>query len=184
MNIENILAEKRPTILEKWLDLILATYPADAARFFKEQKNQFANPVGSTIAEEVKNLFDEVVQGTNPDQVSQFLENIVRIRAIQDFTPSQALRFLFSLKSVIRAELAPDVRKYQLFDELLTIESRIDELALLSFDIFLKCREKIYEIRTTDLRNKTYLLLKRAKLVHEIQEDESDGKDGGCCSPR
>jgi hypothetical protein len=37
-----------------------------------------------------------------PDTVSTFLDGIVRIRAVQNFAPSEAVAFIFHLKKVIR----------------------------------------------------------------------------------
>ena len=43
--------------------------------------------------------------------------------------------------------------------ELLELESRIDELALLSFNIFMKYREKIYDLKANELKKQTFRLL-------------------------
>jgi hypothetical protein len=39
-------------------------------------------------------------------------------------------------------------------EELSALETRIDRLALLAFDCYMKCREKIYEIRLGELRRR------------------------------
>jgi hypothetical protein len=57
---------------------------------------------------------------------------------------------------------------------LLLFESKIDDLALLSFDIYMKCREKIYELKSNEVRNMTFRLLQRANLICEIQDQEQD----------
>lgn len=177
MDIKALLLEKKPRILKKWFDLILETYPPDTTSFLKRQKNRFDNPVGYTISEGIEGLFEEFLQGTDSDRVSPFLDNIIRIKAIQDFTPSQAISFIFLLKKVIREELANEIREHQMFEELLTLESKIDELTNISFDIYMKCREKIYDLKANELRNMTFRLLERANLITEIQEQEPDLKD-------
>jgi len=53
--------------------------------------------------------------------------------------------------------------------ELKEIELRIDSLALLAFDLFMACREKIYELKANEARNMTYRLLQKAKLVCEVE---------------
>jgi hypothetical protein len=166
------LLEKKSEILKQWFDLILETYPADTAHFLKRQKNRFDNPVGSTISEGIEGLFEELLQLIESDRVSLFLENIIRIRAIQDFTPSQALGFIFLLKKVIREELANEIREHQMFEELLTLESKIDDLANISFDIYVKYREKIYKMRAHELRNRTSRILKRTKMFKDIEAEE------------
>ena len=170
MNLETILTQKGPTILSKWLELILETYPADAQRFLKKQKNRFANPVGTTIKSEAENIYQELLRGMDPERLSLFLDGIIRIRAIQDFTPSQAISFVFLLKNIIREEVGKEVREQQLLDEMMIFESRFDEAALLAFDIYMKCREKVYEIRATEAKNQVSRLLLKAGLTCEIPD--------------
>ena len=168
MNLETILTQKGPTILSKWLELILETYPADAQRFLKKQKNRFANPVGTTIKSEAENIYQELLRGMDPERLSLFLDGMIRIRAIQDFTPSQAISFIFLLKNIIREEVGKEVREQQLLDKLMIFESRFDEVALLAFDVYMKCREKIYEIRANETKNQVSRLLLKAGLTCEI----------------
>ena len=152
MFLEQLLSQKRAAILERWLGLILETYPADSSRFFQQEKDRFINPVGYTISREIEVLYDELLQGMNPDKLYASLDNIIRIRAVQDFSPSQAIAFVFLLKKAVRETLASELRDNQFFEELLKFESRIDELALLAVDIYTKCREKIYEIRVNEVK--------------------------------
>lgn len=175
--LESLLLQKKSAILEKWLDLILEVYPSETQRFLKKQKDRFANPVGYTIFQGMEALYHALIHGIDYDKVSPFLDRIVRIRAVQDFSPSQAIAFIFILKKVIREELGTEIRENQLFDELLILETQIDKLALLSFEIYMKCREKIYEIRVNEVKNSVYMLLKRANLICEIPEQEPDVKD-------
>lgn len=174
MTLEGLLRERQSAIVKRWFEAILETYPADTAKFLKTQKNQFANPVGSTISREIEQLFHELLQGIDPEKVSPFLDRVIRIRAVQDFTPAQAVSFVYFLKKVIREELASEIERGQLFEELSVFESRIDHLALLSFDIYMRCREKLYELKANDAINGTYLLLKRAKLITETSGPELD----------
>ena len=79
---------------------------------------------------------------------------MIRVRALQNFTPSQALAFIFLLKNVIREELAPELKDGQFSQELREVESRIDGMALLGFDAYTQRREKLYEIRVTEVRKR------------------------------
>ncbi len=173
MKLKALLNEKRSTILKRWFDLVLDTYPAETSLLLKNKKDRFANPVGSIIFEGIENIFDEILQGINPERVSPFLDNIIRVRAVQDFLPSQATSFIFLLKDVIRQELSKEIRHDGIAEELFELESQIDNLAKLSFDIYMNCREKIYELKAMELNNQTYSLLKRAKLIIDLEEQES-----------
>ena len=53
-------------------------------------------------------------------------------------------------------------------------ENRIDDIALLAFDIYSQCRQKIYEIRVNEVKNQLGSLLKRANLTFEIPEQEPE----------
>jgi len=58
--------------------------------------------------------------------------------------------------------------------ELQAFENRIDNIALLAFDIRSQCRQKIYEIRVNEVKNQLSRLLKRANLTSEIPEQETE----------
>jgi hypothetical protein len=178
MNLTTLLTSKKAAILERWFRLILETYPPDTSRFLKKEKDRFANPVGSTISEGIDTLFDELLGEADSLEISPFLDRIIRVRAIQDFTPSLAVGFVFSLKRAIREELRNEIRDDRISHELLAFESRIDRLALLSFDVYMECREKVYDLKATDIKNRTFRLLERANLIGPIQERE-ESSDGG-----
>jgi len=171
MNLKQNLIEKKPAILKAWFNAVAETYPKDTAGFLKKQKAQFTNPVGYTISEGIEGLFDALLQGMIPENVSTFLDGIIRIRAIQDFDPSGALAFIFQLKKIIRQELGDEVLKQQgLAGELESFEAAIDDLALFSFDIYMKCREKIYELKANEARSMTFRLLQQARLIVDNQD--------------
>jgi len=150
--LRDFLSEKRTAILKRWQDLILETYPPDAARFFKQEKDSFANPVGSSITRALAGLFEELLGGGPGERIAPLLDDIIRIRAVQDFSPSRAIAFIFQLKGVIRAEVTGEGREPRFLEELLEFESAIDRLALQAFDVYLQCREQIFDIRVKEAR--------------------------------
>ncbi len=178
MRLNSLLTDKKASILEKWFNVIIESYPPDTASFLKTQSNRFANPIGSTISKGIEDIFDELLRGLNlpqaEEKTSQFLDDIVRIRAVQDFTPSQALSFIFPLKRIIREELAAEIAVNHLSDEILALESEIDGLALSSFDIYMKCREKIYDIKANEVKRSTFRLLQMANLINDTNGEEPD----------
>ena len=171
MNLKQHLKEKKPEILKKWFDAIAGTYPGDTASFLKKQKAQFTNPVGYTLSEGMDGLFEGLLQGLLPDEVARFLDSIVRIRAIQDFSPSEAVTFIFQLKKTVRQELGSEIMAQQgVSEELVAFESAIDDLALYAFDLYMKCREKIYELKANEARSMTFRLLQQAHLIVDNQD--------------
>jgi len=178
MTLDIFLSQKKAAILEKWFGLIVGTYPAESQRFLKKQTNRFANPVGHTISKEIEAIYDELCTEINVERVSPFLDRVIRIRAIQDFSPSQAISFIFLLKKVIREVLEDESFEGDMAEELVRLDDKIDHLAMISFDIYMKCREKIYELRANEVKNTTYRLLQRANLIWENPALEPDLKDG------
>ena len=160
--LTELLAERRTSILKRWLGLILGSYPAETARFLLSERDRFANPVGQTIAREIEAAFDGVRSADEIESFTPALEAIVKIRAVQDFGASQAVSFVFQLKRAIREELAPQIASGAVTDGILELESRIDAVAGRCFDLYMSAREKIYELRANELRRETYFLLERA----------------------
>ncbi len=174
--LKEILAQKRDELLKGWVDTLLGSYAPDAESFMKRQKDQFANPVGAAINEGTEPLLDGLISGADlePEVIKTHLDKIIRIRAVQEFTPGQAVSFVFELKKVIRDVLGDDIREKRLDDELLKFEAGIDELILLAFDVYSECREAIYQIRVKELRNMTTRVLGRLNDKLDVREDEAD----------
>jgi RsbT co-antagonist protein rsbRD N-terminal domain len=174
MNLENILSKKRSRIIKNWHEVIVGLYPSGTQRFFRKEKDQFANPVGHVIDTEIGVLYDEIIKEGDSDKIASCLDSIIRVRAVQDFKPSQAVSFVLQLKDVIRKVLQGEAPLNGLSGELQTLEDRIDEIALLAFDIYSQCRQKIYEIRVHEVKNHLGKLLEMANLTIEIPELEPD----------
>ncbi|WP_054693966.1 RsbRD N-terminal domain-containing protein [Desulfosarcina cetonica] len=96
MNSASLLATKKQAILKSWFQATVDSYPADTARFLKNQKDPFANPVGQTTYRNLEILVDALVTGAGRDAMAAALDPILRIRAVQSFTPSKATGFVFS----------------------------------------------------------------------------------------
>ncbi len=137
-------------------------------------KDPFANPVGNTIRRETEFLFDALLSGASQEEVGPHLDGIIRIRNVQDFSPAQALAFIFLLKDVVRKELGALSRSGEAVDELLRFESRVDSLALLAFDMYAQCCEQIYVLRADEVKRQTAKLLERA----QRKEASSDPQAG------
>ena len=156
------LSDKKRVIDGEWLQRVLQTYPEDSSRLLRLERDPFRNPVGHALQQGLSVLVEEILGGMDRDRMAPALDGIVRIRAVQDFTAGQAVSFVFLLREVVRRHLGDH-------EEILAIaEQRIDELAVLAFDLFMTCREKIYEIKVNELKRSTYVQtrLDRTHAVH------------------
>ena len=177
MRLEELLRQKKSTILDRWFDVIVETYPAETRRFLKELKNRFANPVAHEISRGIEGIFEQLLKGGELEDASSFLDKVIRIRAVQEFAPSSAVAFVLDLKRVIRKEMASESQSALIPDELAEFESRIDRLALLAFDMYVRCREQIYELRVKEVKKRVGRLLERANLICNVSEPENSLED-------
>ena len=102
--------------------------------------------------------------------VMRCMDELIRVRAVQNFSPSQAAGFVFLLKKVVRERFWHEIEAQNLWARLLAFESRIDGLALVALDLFAKCRERFHDIKLSDLRREYTQLLKRAQLIVGVGE--------------
>jgi len=169
MIFKDLLLKHKGTVLDKWFHLILETYPADTSKFMRQEKDRFVNPVGHTLIESTEALYEGLLQGMDADQLARHLEKIIQIRSIQDFSPSQAVVIIPLLKKTLREEIKRSgIEIDQVMEEWFDLESRIDQLSLVAFDIYTKYREKIYEIRINEIKKekeKAFKLLERTGMT-------------------
>lgn len=158
-----LLQKKKNIILDKWREDILASYPPDSGLFLKNQKNQFANPVGFTIEKETAEIIQTLFDGGDIAALHVSLDRLIRIRSVQQFTPSQATLFLFQLKQIIREVVTIDGTDD--FQEMATLEKQIDRLALMAFDIYSRCREQIYDLRFKEMKARAFRIMKDSDLI-------------------
>ena len=174
MSLQTLLEENKSVILSRWFNAILETYPADTKHFLRTKKNRFDNPVAQRISSGIEGIFSQILKEAEEKEVSPFLDKIIRVRAVQDFNPSQAVAFIFDLKRLVREELGEEVREGQLFQELWRFEEEIDKMGLLALDIYMKCREEIYEVRVKEVKRSVSRLVERANKICGIPGKEED----------
>lgn len=169
MKLEEFLANKKTAVVNRWFQLLVEEYPQETARFLQREKDRFANPVGYTIREAVAGLYDILLEGGDAGYASGYLDGLIRIQAVQDFPPSRVIGGILHIKKIIGEELAGEIREAGVSgEEVRLFASRVDRLALAAFDIYMACREKLYEIRVQEIKNRTARLLQKANLVEKV----------------
>ena len=175
MRLEQRITRCKKQITNDWFAILAGTYPPDTTRFLKTNKDTFTNPVGGTSRRTLEAVLDALLDNADPEQLAQQLDALIRIRAVQTmFTPSQATAFILDLKKVIRNTLKSDLQDPEVRSQLQAFEERIDRLLLIAFDIFVRCREKIYSIKATEEQSKIYRAFARAGLVRENPDINPD----------
>ena len=140
----NLSQNERTKMLARWFDRIVDGYPAETARFLREQSDPFANPVGAGLRDELAPILDAILEDRDPTEVEPALDRIVRVRALQDMSPSAAVSFVLELKAVF-SEVA---------------DGATGEVAS-TFNVFSRCREQVYDIRVKEVRNRSLKVMER-----------------------
>ena len=162
-----LISEKKAAVLSLWLDAAIKGYAPDTVQFLKARKDQFANPVGNTTKQGLEGLLDQLLAEMDQQQAADHLDPIMRIRAVQDFTPSQAIAFIPALKHVLRRTFANDLKRSPIKDQLVEFEDKIDVLGLMAVDLYVACREKVFHLKANETRNRVFSAFERAGLVDE-----------------
>ncbi|NLB52635.1 MAG: hypothetical protein GX808_06820 [Syntrophomonadaceae bacterium] len=137
----------KPQILAQWQAV---SFAGDEGISAKKPAGPFADPVAYLIKKNTEAILEWLLDGGNDEDIFIPLEEICRYRAIEDIRPAEALKFVFALKQIIRNELVSE--KGDWAEELLDIDKRIDNIALLAFDIYSKCRARICELRVKEIK--------------------------------
>ena len=174
MGINNLLDAKKTAIIDRWFELVMKSYAHDAAKLFKNRKADFTNPVGANIYKSLEAVFNSLLTHQDRETISRQLDMTIRIRAVQDFTPAEAVGFIFALKPIIRDVLSEELKDAQTLRQVMQFESQIDELSLIAFTIYMECKSKIYNLKSSEERNRIYKAFERAGLVEEIPENQAD----------
>ncbi len=150
--MDNLVARTQ-SIAGLWLRRVLRMYPPQTAGFLASEQDSFRNPVGATLKDSLGILLDELLLAMDMGRLIPALDSIVQIQAVQDFPPSKALEFLFQLRDILRGQ-APE-------SDLRLFDSRIDDMALIAFNLYVKYREQTWEVRANEARRRVYALERR-----------------------
>lgn len=173
MTFESMLADQKAELSEKWAELILGTYPKETQKVWTRQKDRFQNPVGAAIIEATGELMTHLIDWQEAGEIAQSLDKLIRIRAVQDFTPSQAISFVYLLKKLLRDEFFQRMKKDGTLEDLMRFEAKVDNLAMMSFDIYSKSREEVFRFRVEEVKRSQSNLLRRAGMVADVTVDKS-----------
>jgi len=172
MDFYHLVRKHRSTILREWVDCILRTYPAETYDFINRKRdNLFMQTVGGVFECSCAKILDGIIEGWGRESLLRHIDEIVRIRAVQEFSPSEAVGFFLDLKEIIRKTLHREIEENNLYGALFEIEAKIDDLCKAAFDVFMECRERIYELKANELRNWTYRIIENSGMVRQVSPE-------------
>ncbi len=156
MDLQEALWNFRENIVNQWVSYTLETYKA--SKFFKEKQDKFANPVGGSVREELATLFLLISKAEADTNYADAVDQLMRLRSVQEFTPSQAVAPLNAVKHITREVLKKDKDTKHLVNELYDFDFAVDLAVLAAFDQYMISREKLYQVRIDEIRSGTHIL--------------------------
>ena len=134
----------------------------------RTRTDPFANPVGEMTNTMAVYLYDAAAgENIDPEQLDDALNRFVRLRSVQDFSPSRGIGVIYVMKQFMREGLLEAFIREGLIEAYLEAESRIDTLALMAFDLYIASREALAEQRITEIRNKHSQVVRWAQHVQK-----------------
>jgi hypothetical protein len=162
MTLRELLIERQAALCGRWLDAILAEYGPLTASRWRRERDPFANPIGHALVTGLPELLAAVRDGGEPSAGAvTALEDIVRIRSVQQLAPSRAVGFVYKLRDAIRAELEPELAGGAHAAEREEVDAGIERLALRAFDTYVGFREQILRLRQRELERSVASILRR-----------------------
>ena len=162
MALRDLLVERQAALVERWRDAILGQYGEQTAARWRRERDPFANPVGHALSTGLPEILGAVASEGEPGAGAlTALEAIVRIRSVQDLSPSRAVGFVALLRDVIRAELGAEIEGGAHAEGLAAVDARIERLVLVAFDTYVDVREQVFRLRQEELKRSVGSLLRR-----------------------
>jgi hypothetical protein len=126
-------------IVEKWIERLADSHPQQSAALRAPQPDPFRNPLGYAVRKGLSQLWEELLGEMKPEVIDQALDTILRIRAVQELSPSEAVGFVDQLRRLLCEAPTPMDRAL--------LEARINQLTLAASHKYMQCREQIAAVR-------------------------------------
>ena len=102
--LKKILQAHEEDLLNGWFEKMLDSYPKESRKYFKKVNSEFTNPVGANLHNSLKELLHTLISDApNAEAVNENVNLILRIKAVQEVLPSQAVSFVPALKQVVES---------------------------------------------------------------------------------
>jgi hypothetical protein len=155
MNIKwaDIIQANRTLILDQWLDRALALFPAIM---------RHNTPIASLFSE----AMDRILRGLEEqdNDLLDALDDVTRILAVQDFSPSRGMSMFIELKVILREIMKKSILSDSLMKEVQEACSlRVDALVLDAFDSYMRHRETIYKLKVEESSRRMFMALRRVE---------------------
>jgi hypothetical protein len=142
---ETAQAKVRDRFVQEWLACTLRTYPAQTGHVLHDERDRFRHPVGYTLRAALGTLAAELLNDFDRSRVAAALDDVIRLRVVQEGDPDAVVGFVPLAGQVIHAMAAagsPAVEPARLD----LFAARLDELGVLANEVQARCRAQIHAI--------------------------------------
>lgn len=170
-SVYSIIEENHSKILKLWKERFFSDiFEEEAKSYFLKEVDPFQNPLASRIDEIFASILKEIKPEFSLDALLPYLERLAQLLAVHAPSAKRAMGTFLKLKGIIRENFGNEILERFGVEGLLLMEDLINSLMVLTFDFYMKYRERLFEIRYEEWKRNNYLLLKRAGLVYDPME--------------
>jgi hypothetical protein len=149
----------RSAIVDAWATRVFDEYPGATRLLLRAETDPFRNPVGAAVRDALPRLYDQIVGDMDRDTLIAALDDIIRIRIVQDFPSARAGSFVSELKAVARAAARDAPMAIEL--PMSTVDDRIGQVALLATEVLARCRQRLADVCANEERRRVAVLQRR-----------------------
>lgn len=142
------LERHREAVTVRWRRLMAGSRSASSGDFIAGRINEFTNPAGAIINRAAAAMFDGLSTANSP--CIEAIDELMRLRAVQDLPAEEALHFLSLLEDeclkTLRAQGCEELSQ----EERAHITAKINEMTHQARGRYARCREKIDDLRSRE----------------------------------
>jgi len=160
--IRAFIRDHRETVLFQWKKESMEMFPEQSRNVMQVKTDPFSNPIPHALGKGIEMLVGDLCEDEE-NNLEKGLANLGRLLGVQDMPPSQSLSFFFKLRPLVY-KLASRKRSKSIFpdDELHELQLWVEQKMLRLFDQFMIHREKIYQMKGDEIKQRNYMLLRKS----------------------
>lgn len=149
-DLSTILQKKKQQILEAWINGQLANEILRDDLISNDESRSQSEELLDAFLNRLTTQKNGIAPDNDFDPVLELMETLTLNRAKKGYSPRETSIFLFSLKEALLKTLSEEIKEPKvLYEESLKVSNQIDNLIIVTFEIFIKGREEVI-LRQTD----------------------------------
>lgn len=135
--MQELLKKNKDLILRKWIAY------GEGPSLSKREPHPLLNPASHIIHTEWQEFYESLSDGN--ELCAAMLQETIRLKAIQQQSPSEALSFIHELRNLIRQTTGNA-------EGMKELEVKLDKVLMESFDLYMKNRELIFKLKMEEYK--------------------------------